>query len=87
MSGVLLPKQLSCTEKLILLYVYIQGKHEYSVSSLERSLGVSRKSVHLALRHLIADNYLEVIEYPKGRRGGVYCINTSRLEGTLDSTY
>ena len=67
-----LPKDLSCIDKLVLLYVTLTGPGEYSVSRLSEALGISRKSSHISLRRLILKGYFNIIEEAKGSRGGYY---------------
>lgn len=75
-----LPKFLSCTEKLVLLYIATNGESEYSVSRLTESLGSSRKAVHVALRHLTFLRLVIIVERSRGRRGGVYKVDLKKLE-------
>lgn len=75
-----LPKALSCTERLVLLFVATNGEAEYSVTSLADSLGSSRKAVHAALRHLTTLGMILTLEHPRGRRGGIYKAALQNLE-------
>ncbi len=78
-----LPKSLSCTEKLVLLYIATRGEGEYSVSSLAKALSLSRRAVHVALRHLTSLDLVEILEYPRGRRGGIYRAKIKALEDSI----
>lgn len=71
-----LPRTLTCTEKLVLLYVVVCGEGEYSATILGTGLGVSRKSSHIALRRLVLQGYILLLEQPRGRRGGIYKANS-----------
>ena len=71
-----LPRPLTCTEKLVLLYIALCGEGEYSATSLALALGVSRKASHIALRRLISLEHVLVLEQPRGRRGGRYKVNS-----------
>lgn len=80
-----LPRALTCTEKLVLLYVAVCGEGEYSASSLATALSVSRKASHIALKRLVLQGYILLLEHPRGRRGGVYKANSQLWSSTHDA--
>ena len=75
------PSGLSCIDKLVLLHIATTGAQEYSASSISQDLSIGRKSAYLSLKRLVESGYLEVLEEPSGRRGGVYRVATPYREG------
>lgn len=60
------------TEKLVWLYVALNGRGEYSARSLAQELGVDKTSTHSALQLLKEKGLLIERSAPQGRRAGCY---------------